>query len=74
VESNWRASLSRDALRALSGPTVEISCECDGEISRQRYARRADERQSGHFDGLRIADERLWLGDASQPVDGGWRC
>jgi predicted kinase len=72
LESNWRASVSRDELRTLPGQCVEVFCQCDGAISRERYAHRASERHPGHFDDVRAVDDGLWLGDASHPVSGGW--
>jgi hypothetical protein len=72
LESNWRASIALDDLRALPGSVVEVFCDCDREISRARYARRGETRHPGHFDAARVDDEALWAGEASQPVNGGW--
>jgi predicted kinase len=72
LESNWRASVALDDLRALDGSVVEVFCDCDPQISQARYARRGSTRHPGHFDAARVDDDALWLGEASQPVDGGW--
>ena len=72
LESNWRASVSLDDLRALPGSVVEVFCDCDTEISRARYARRGATRHAGHFDAARVDDDSLWTGEASRPLDGGW--
>ena len=72
LESNWRASVALDDLRALSGSVVEVFCDCDTEVSRARYARRGESRHPGHFDAARVDDESLWAGEASQPLNGGW--
>jgi hypothetical protein len=70
LESNWRASVAGDDLRALNGSIVEVFCDCDPAISRERYSRRT--RHPGHFDTDRVADDALWAGEASKPVAGGW--
>jgi len=70
VESNWRANVSLDDLRRLDGPIVEVFCDCDPAVSRQRYLARAHRRHPMHFDTARSDD--LWSGDAVRPVDGGW--
>jgi len=72
LESNWRASVALDDLRSLDGSVVEVFCDCDPEISRARYARRGSSRHPGHFDAARVVDDSLWLGEASQPLNGGW--
>jgi predicted kinase len=71
LESNWRASVSAEALGNLPGPVVEVFCDCAPHVSRLRYADRRD-RHPGHFDAARINDDSLWSGEASRPVGGGW--
>jgi predicted kinase len=72
LESNWRASVALDDLRALPGSVVEVFCDCDTDVSRARYERRGESRHPGHFDAARVDDESLWAGEASLPLDGGW--
>ncbi len=72
LESNWRASVSLDDLRALPGSIVEVFCDCDTVVSRARYASRGTTRHPGHFDAAWVDDDSLWTGEVSQPLDGGW--
>ncbi len=72
LEANWRPSVAVEPVRSLPGRVVEVFCECDTRICRERYARRAATRKPGHFDAARIDDASMWAGEASEPVDGGW--
>jgi predicted kinase len=70
LESNWRSSVSRDDLGSLDGPIVEVFCDCDPVVSRERFANRV--RHAGHFDHDRVDDVTLWDDEAQSPVAGGW--
>ncbi len=72
LEANWRPSVAVEALRSLPGRVVEVFCDCDTRICRERYERRATTRKPGHFDASRIDDVSMWAGEASKPVGGGW--
>ena len=72
LEANWRPSVAVEPLRSLPGRVVEVFCDCDTRICRERYARRAVTRNPGHLDATRIDDASMWTGEASKPVDGGW--
>ena len=72
LEANWRSSAALEQLRDLPGRVVEVFCDCDTRICRERYARRAAIRHPGHVDAARIDDASMWMGEASKPVKGGW--
>lgn len=72
LDSNWMTSLAARELQDLGGVIVEVFCEVDSSVSRQRYLDRATERHRGHFDRERADDNSAWLGGAQCPIDGGW--
>lgn len=71
LESNFYRSLAVAELSQLPGTVVEVFCRCHREVAHGRFAARTIFRQSGHFDGIRNAEE-LWNGQVSEPVAGGW--
>ena len=72
LESNWSARLATGDLRSLGGVIVEVFCDVDPAVSRQRYLDRAATRHRGHFDHDRGDDSSLWQGATLQPVAAGW--
>lgn len=72
LESNWSPHLAAVELRSLGGTVVEVFCDVDPKVSRQRYLDRAGTRHRGHFDRDRHDDRSLWDGAALQPIAGGW--
>ena len=72
LESNWTDRLSTGDLLGLGGVIVEVFCDVDPAVSRQRYLDRAATRHRGHFDQDRHDDLSLWEGVALQPIAGGW--
>lgn len=71
LESNFYRSLAVAEVTQLPGTVIEVFCRCDREVAQGRFAARTLSRQSGHFDGLRTAEE-LWNEQISEPVAGGW--
>ena len=71
LDNNW-STVAASELRNLGGATVEVFCDVDPVVSRQRYMDRANQRHPGHFDRDRADDRSLWLGANVNPVDAGW--
>lgn len=71
LESVWHRSRALDDLAALPGHVVELFCQCDPAVVKQRYAERAGTRHEGHFDTERSPEE-LWNEETARPVAGGW--
>lgn len=66
LDSTWYP-YTLPAVRALSGPVVEVRCVCPGEVARARYAKRSGSRHAGHLDARRRDDE-LWDPQHTQPL------
>ena len=72
VESVWRGPASRPDLAALGGTLVEVFCDCESAVARERYRQRASTRSPGHFDTMRLASDDLWTGESAEPIAGPW--
>jgi len=72
LESTWSSPQSLPELSSLGGNVVEVFCDADPEVSRQRYLSRAGRRHPGHFDVDRLDEWALWQGLAARPVGGNW--
>jgi predicted kinase len=53
------------------GDVVEVFCRCDLDLMRERYARRAPTKGTGHFDAER-PEEELWPQQSLEPLAGRW--
>jgi predicted kinase len=72
LESTWQASLATADLRRLPAPIVEVFCDVDPEIARERYRARASVRHPGHFDDVHGRHSEFWASERARPIDGGW--
>jgi predicted kinase len=72
VDSVWvDRSSAVTALSALPGPKLEVFCESDLEVMKQRHTDRATSRDAGLFDLDRDTSE-MWNTHSLHPLAGPW--